>query len=685
MPQPGTLIEGKYEILGKIREGGMGTIYKVRHRLLDEVRVVKVLRPEMIGDGDLQRRFVEEAKTATRLKHPNIGTIHDFALDDDGTAYLVMEFIEGVNLADLMVSGHPPNLSLSLEIAHQALFALSYLHRKSIVHRDVAPDNLMLTHDEDGRPQVKLIDLGIAKAVDRDQRMTSTGVFLGKLKYASPELFGSVLPGEKIDGRSDLYSLGIVLYELLTGVRPIAGDTPAELLRAHLFLPPKPFEQTDPEGRVPPEVRAVILKALLKKREDRFASAEEFDREIVALRRQYAAPEDLEETQSIVSRARHTRDSSAATVTPSAQDRLDRQFVAHATPHPSRATHTVDMIQTKEMAIGPGGVAPAAPIESLRPRRIRAVAIAAPIVFAAIVAAALLLRHRPARETAAASTVRAAPIPTPFAQVQPTTAAEPTVGQRSAPAEVPASPPPAPSPQEEGTSRRAAEEARTRAARSRSVAEKAEAPELAADAFTRAAGKQREAQTLLARRKWAAAQTAFELAGTLFEGAQMMAQVALRDARLTSPVVVAAAPPAARPEPARAPATVPAAVEPVRPPTVTPAEPSRNGASEQEKIREVIRRYEKAQSTLDADLYAGIFPSVDRERVRAGFESLRSQTLEFDIRKIEIAPGGTSAVVRGYERRTAVPRVGSEQRFNGERVIHLEKRAEGWMIARLGS
>src|SRR5262249_26185280 len=144
-----------------------------------------------VGDEELRRRFLEEAKTATRLKHPHICSIYDFALDDDGTAYLVMEFIEGANLADLVGSGHPPNLSLSLEIAHQALLALSYLHRKNIVHRDIAPDNLMLTHDEEGRPHIKLIDLGIAKTVDREQR-TSTGVFLGKLKYASPELFGAL-------------------------------------------------------------------------------------------------------------------------------------------------------------------------------------------------------------------------------------------------------------------------------------------------------------------------------------------------------------------------------------------------------------------------------------------------------------------------------------------------------------
>ncbi len=123
MQEPGTLIEGKYEILARIREGGMGSIYKVRHRLLDEIRVIRVVRRHVVLDEDLKRRFLEEAKTATRLKHPNIGTIHDFALDEDGTAYLVMEFIEGVTLADLLESHGPSSLSLTLEVVHQTLLA----------------------------------------------------------------------------------------------------------------------------------------------------------------------------------------------------------------------------------------------------------------------------------------------------------------------------------------------------------------------------------------------------------------------------------------------------------------------------------------------------------------------------------------------------------------------------------
>ncbi|MDQ2979721.1 MAG: serine/threonine protein kinase, partial [Acidobacteriota bacterium] len=339
MQEPGTLIEGKYEILSKIREGGMGAIYKVRHRLLDEVRVVKVMRPQILADEELKQRFVEEAKTATRLKHPNICAIYDFALDDDGTAYLVMEYINGATLSELAHSGTPPGLAMSLEIAHQALLALGYLHRRSVVHRDIAPDNLMLTEDEESRPLVKLIDLGIAKALDRSGgEMTSTGVFLGKLKYASPEQYGALPPGERIDGRSDLYSLGVVLYELLTGTRPFAGETPAELLRAHLLQPPAAFALTDPGGKVPEGLRAAVLKALEKKREDRFASAEDFDREILHIQREVAPASQRDSAVLLLSKLREAPDKTSVTITPSAQNRLDRQFVAQPTPHPGKTT-----------------------------------------------------------------------------------------------------------------------------------------------------------------------------------------------------------------------------------------------------------------------------------------------------------------------------------------------------------
>ena len=449
MVQPGTLLEGKYEILDKIREGGMGSIYRVRHRLLEEIRVVKVMKPSVIADEDLRRRFVEEARTATRLKHPNICTIHDFAIDDSGMAYLVMEFIDGVSVSDLLKLHGRPGLPLALEIAHQSLLALGFLHRKGIVHRDVAPDNIMLTRDEQGGALVKLIDLGIAKVAEAPVEATATGVFLGKLKYASPEQYGSLPRGHRLDGRSDLYGLGIVLYELLTGVLPFEGDTVVELLKAHVFAPPRPFSQSDPDGRVPTELRGAVLKSLQKKREDRFANAEEFDREILAIRSRYKRPEDQEEIRAELVRIRPSGGIRVEPATPSAQSEIDRQFAALRTPTPSRK---IEDART-EVAPEPALVHPSASVDVRRslvattpiprpPSRTIPIWVVATGA-AAIAVAAFLWMTSLRREPPPA----AAPEPTTaVAAILPTAAAapEPSATPAPEPTEEPAAPTPPP-------------------------------------------------------------------------------------------------------------------------------------------------------------------------------------------------------------------------------------------------
>jgi len=290
-------IDGKYEVLGKMREGGMGAIYKVRHRLLDEVRVVKVIRSQADAEGEAADRFLHEAKAAIKLRHPNVAVLHDFAVTDDGQAFIVMEHIDGWNLLEVLGGYGPPPIALTLEIARQSLKALGYLHRHRIVHRDVSPDNLMLTRDVDGNPLVKLIDLGIAKTLEGQGGLTTTGVFLGKPRYGSPERFG----GGSWDARSDLYSFGVVLYELLTGRSPVAGSDPTALMAGHLFRPPLDFSETDPEERVPPDLRAVVLKSLAKKPEDRMASAEDFVWELTMLQDRFPLRhEDLESVWGVL-------------------------------------------------------------------------------------------------------------------------------------------------------------------------------------------------------------------------------------------------------------------------------------------------------------------------------------------------------------------------------------------------
>ncbi len=274
-------IDKKYEVLEKMGEGGMGAIYKVRHRLLEEVRVVKTIRAQLREEQDHQARFLREAKVATQLRHPGIAQTYDFGIDDEGSAYIVMEFIDGTDLAELMASGRRPDQAEALDIADQTLEILAYLHGERFVHRDISPDNIMLVRSEDGRLRVKLIDLGIAKPLEASQQFTRTGMFVGKLRYASPEQLGS---GESktVEAQSDLYAFGLVLYELLTGRFPIQGDSEAAILAGHLLHPPRSFDETDPDAQVPEAVRTTVLRALEKSPVSRWASAQEFRQALAA-------------------------------------------------------------------------------------------------------------------------------------------------------------------------------------------------------------------------------------------------------------------------------------------------------------------------------------------------------------------------------------------------------------------
>lgn len=275
-----TPVSGKYEILRKLNEGGMGAIYLVRHRLLDELRVIKVLRAQIRDEKDFRDRFVREARTAIQLRHPNIAQLYEFELDDQGTAYMVLEFIDGRTLEELINSRAITSLSLKVEIALQCLRALAFLHKKGFVHRDIAPDNIMLTRDPEGGPLAKLLDLGIVKVLRGEENLTGTSVFLGKFRYASPEQ----LESSQIDARSDLYSFGVLLYQLLTSVYPIPGSDMRSLMSAHLLKPPISFADSDPMDEIPDELRAVVLHALEKDPNHRIASAEEFAARLRAIK-----------------------------------------------------------------------------------------------------------------------------------------------------------------------------------------------------------------------------------------------------------------------------------------------------------------------------------------------------------------------------------------------------------------
>jgi tRNA A-37 threonylcarbamoyl transferase component Bud32 len=322
-------IDPKYEIVRKLREGGMGAIYLVRHRLLDELRVVKVLRSQLNTDEDLRQRFLREAKTAIQLRHPNIAQLYDFSVDEEGNASIVLEYIDGVTLEEFGRRPEARHLQLDLSIAQQALRAIGFLHRKGFVHRDIAPDNLMLTRDVDGEPLVKLIDLGIVKILRGGEgKGTATSLYLGKPRYSSPEQ----LTSPEIDARADLYSFGVMLYELVTGCYPIRGHDLPSLIAAHLHMEPVSFDVSDPESRLPEELRGLLLACMAKEPAGRPASAEELAARLAEIGRGLPAPEAGEAARLIDAARAGSRDererelSSAGNEALSALDRGD--FVA---------------------------------------------------------------------------------------------------------------------------------------------------------------------------------------------------------------------------------------------------------------------------------------------------------------------------------------------------------------------
>ena len=337
-------IEGKYEVLGKIREGGMGAIYMVRHRLLNEIRIIKVMRPEVAESADQRKRFLREAQMATRLKHGHIVGFYDFFVDDESTAYMVMEYIDGINLRDTIRNCGALPVGLAIYLARQCLSALDYLHRKGVVHRDVAPDNIMMTQEEDGSLQAKLIDLGIAKLAraEEQEQLTAADEFIGKLRYSSPEQLTKKASSNAIDGRSDLFSFGVVMYEGLTGICPFGGGSLQEILTARLHKPPMPFAQSDPNGRVGAVLRGTILRALQTKPEDRYQTAAEFSKALEALPAPEASPETPEQVSQYVRNAIDIARKAAAAANPagaSVQRTLQSKFrVSEISVRPLEAT-----------------------------------------------------------------------------------------------------------------------------------------------------------------------------------------------------------------------------------------------------------------------------------------------------------------------------------------------------------
>jgi eukaryotic-like serine/threonine-protein kinase len=301
------MFDGRYRITRKLGAGGMANVYLAEDQELGRRVAIKILNERHANDDQFVERFRREAKNAAGLSHPNVVSIYDRG-EAEGTYYIAMEYVEGRTLKDLIVTRGPSPIGIAIDYTRQVLQALRFAHRAGIVHRDIKPHNVIV--DGDGR--VKVADFGIARA--GASQMTEAGSIIGTAQYLSPEQ----ARGAPVDQTSDLYSVGIVLYELLTGTVPFNGDTPVEIAMKHLSQTPQP--PSAKRHDVPPDLDKVVLRALAKDPADRYRSAEEMDADLDRVGRGIGvAPETAEAATTVLAGAGATSAGTAATIVRNAQ------------------------------------------------------------------------------------------------------------------------------------------------------------------------------------------------------------------------------------------------------------------------------------------------------------------------------------------------------------------------------
>src|SRR3954467_8102383 len=255
---------GRYELVRHIARGGMAEVYLAHDNLLDRPVALKVLFPELSVDRSFVERFRREAQAAANLSHPNIVSVYDWG-EEDGTYFIVMEYVEGRSLSQILRDEGPLSPDRAADITTDIAAALGFAHRNGVIHRDVKPGNVLISPIG----QVKVTDFGIARAVSTQENLTQTGTVMGTATYFSPEQ----ARGEQVAPRSDVYSLGVVLYEALTGSPPFSGDNPVAVAYKHVQEAPRTPRSLNPQ--LPPPLEALTLKTMAKNPANRYQSSDE--------------------------------------------------------------------------------------------------------------------------------------------------------------------------------------------------------------------------------------------------------------------------------------------------------------------------------------------------------------------------------------------------------------------------
>ncbi len=273
----GTIIGGKYQIIDYVGHGGMSTVYKARQQPIDKIVALKLLLSHLSRDEESVQRFFREAKAAGQISHPNVVNVFDFGITSEQRPYLVMDFVEGKNLEDILDEREKLPYQEAIPIFIEVCSGLAAAHECGIVHRDIKPSNIVIQNVNGGGQKVRIVDFGIAKMIDAEsQHLTKTGEVFGSPLYMSPEQ----CEGRTLDGRSDIYGLGVVFYQTLCGKAPLVGQTALETMRKHMTELPESLQKNPEAGPIPLELENVIFKMMAKDRDKRYASTLEIKHDL---------------------------------------------------------------------------------------------------------------------------------------------------------------------------------------------------------------------------------------------------------------------------------------------------------------------------------------------------------------------------------------------------------------------
>jgi eukaryotic-like serine/threonine-protein kinase len=279
---PGTTLAEKYYVESLIGSGATSRVYRAEHTQMKRPAAIKMLKSNLITDEQSKLRFDQEARAVSSLAHPNLVTVYDVGVAPRGEPYIIMEYLEGESLTEILEREGHMAVQEALRVFIQATDALIHAHKRGVIHRDLKPSNLMLVETDEGDTVIKIVDFGLAKLktlTGEHQKLTKTGEVFGSPIYMSPEQ----CTGKKVDARTDVYSLGIVMYQAFTGRPPFLGKNSIDVIRKQLKDPVPSFREANPELSLSREIESVVMKALCKNPEDRYQTMQQLHDDLLLL------------------------------------------------------------------------------------------------------------------------------------------------------------------------------------------------------------------------------------------------------------------------------------------------------------------------------------------------------------------------------------------------------------------